>query len=65
MYINFEDESADLNFTLSQSPHLKADKSYAVRDLWLHEDIGTAKDFFFGSGVASHDVRAYIFTEQS
>jgi len=64
MYINFNERTVDLNFTLSWSPHLKADKKYAVRDLWRHEDLGVFGDFFFGRDVLAHDVRAYIFTEQ-
>ncbi|KAF9531889.1 glycoside hydrolase family 27 protein [Crepidotus variabilis] len=64
MYINFNDRTVDLNFTLSRSPHLKGDKTYKVYDLWKHQDVGIAKDFFFGRDVASHDVRAYVFTEQ-
>ncbi|KAF9567826.1 glycoside hydrolase family 27 protein [Agrocybe pediades] len=63
MYINFNEVTVDLNFTLSRSPHLKADKTYAVRDLWQHKDIGTTSKFFFSGSIAPHDVRAYIFTE--
>lgn len=65
MYINFNDRTVDLNFTLAHSPHLKADKAYSVRDLWAHKDLGIATDFFFGANVASHDVRAYLFTQQA
>ncbi|KAF9055972.1 glycoside hydrolase [Panaeolus papilionaceus] len=65
MYINFNDRTVDLNFTLSRSPHLRGDKKYAVRDLWKHQDKGVISNFFFDGGIASHDVRAYIFTEQS
>ncbi|PPQ64085.1 hypothetical protein CVT24_008898, partial [Panaeolus cyanescens] len=64
MYINFNERTVDLNFTLSRSPHLRADKKYAVRDLWKHQDKGVISDFFFDGGIGSHDVRAYIFTEQ-
>lgn len=65
MYINFNDITVDLNFTFSHSPHLKADKSYSVRDLWKHEEMGVYEKFFFDGSIASHDVRAYIFTEQA
>ncbi|KAF9015722.1 glycoside hydrolase family 27 protein [Cyathus striatus] len=65
MYINFNNITVDLNFTFSHSPHLKANKKYAVRDLWQHEDKGVFGSFFFDGSIASHDVRAYIFTEQS
>lgn len=64
MYINFNDRTVDLNFSFSHSPHLQASKSYAVRDLWKHEDIGVFNDFFFDASIPTHDVRAYIFTEQ-
>lgn len=64
MYINFNDRTVDLNFTFSHSPHLQADKKYAVRDLWLHQDKGVFGEFFFDGSIPSHDVRAYIFTEQ-
>ncbi|KAF8167401.1 glycoside hydrolase family 27 protein [Crassisporium funariophilum] len=63
MYINFNDRTVDLNFTLSHSPHLNGNKRYAVRDLWKHEDKGDVSNFFFDGSIASHDVRAYIFTE--
>lgn len=64
MYINFNNRTVDLNFTFSHSPHLQADKNYAVRDLWLHQDKGVFGDFFFDGDIPSHDVRAYVFTEQ-
>lgn len=68
MYINFNPQTVDLNFTFSHSPHLKATSKYTVRDLWAHEDLtGVAGDgvdgFFFSGGVESHDVRAFVFTE--
>jgi alpha-galactosidase len=65
MYINFNERTVDLNFTFSHSPHLKADKKYAVRDLWKHQDKGVIGNFFFDGSILSHDVRAYIFTEQA
>ncbi|KAF8899110.1 glycoside hydrolase family 27 protein [Infundibulicybe gibba] len=64
MYINFNERTVDLNFTFARSPHLKADKEYAVRDLWKHEDKGVYGNYFFDGSIPSHDVRAYIFTEQ-
>ncbi|GLB35796.1 putative alpha galactosidase A [Lyophyllum shimeji] len=64
MYINFNERTVDLNFTFSHSPHLRAHKKYAVRDLWKHEDKGVFGNFFFDGSIPSHDVRAYIFTEQ-
>ncbi len=64
MYINFNDRTVDLNFTFSHSPHLKPNKKYAIRDLWKHEDIGVFGNFFFDGQITTHDVRAYIFTEQ-
>ncbi|KZP14578.1 glycoside hydrolase family 27 protein [Athelia psychrophila] len=68
MYINFNPQTVDLNFTFSHSPHLKATSKYTVRDLWAHEDLtdvaGDGVDGFFFSGeVESHDVRAFLFTE--
>ncbi|KAF8899109.1 glycoside hydrolase superfamily [Infundibulicybe gibba] len=65
MYINFNERTVDLNFTFSHSPHLKADKKYAVRDLWMHQDKGVFGNFFFDGSIPTHDVRAYIFTEQA
>ncbi|KAF5352733.1 hypothetical protein D9756_005871 [Leucocoprinus leucothites] len=65
MYINFNDRTVDLNFTFAHSPHLQADKKYAIRDLWKHEDIGVFSDFFFDGSIPSHDARVYIFTEQT
>lgn len=69
MYINFNDDTVDLNFTFSHSPHLKATGKYKVRDLWEHQDLDTiagdgVDGFFFSGGVDSHDVRAFLFTEQ-
>ncbi|KAF8575792.1 glycoside hydrolase family 27 protein [Ramaria rubella] len=63
MYINVNDFIVDLNFTFAQSPHLKADATYAVRDLWAHEDKGQFSTYFFEGGIETHDVRAYLFTE--
>ncbi|KAF7970851.1 hypothetical protein HWV62_22740 [Athelia sp. TMB] len=68
MYINFNPQTVDLNFTFSHSPHLKATSKYAVRDLWAHEDLpnlaGDGVDgYFFSGGVESHDVKAFLFTE--
>lgn len=65
MYINFNDRTVDLNFTFSHSPHLKADKAYSVRDLWKHEEKGIFRNFFFDGSIPTHDVKAYIFTEQA
>ncbi|TFK41875.1 glycoside hydrolase family 27 protein [Crucibulum laeve] len=64
MYLNFNERTVDLNFTFSHSPHLRADKKYTVRDLWKHQDKGIFGSFFFDGSIPSHDVRAYIFTEQ-
>ncbi len=64
MYINFNDRTVDLNFTLTQTPRLKQGTTYAVRDLWRHDDIGLVDTVFFDGSIASHDVRAYVFTEQ-
>ncbi|PFH52279.1 glycoside hydrolase family 27 protein [Amanita thiersii Skay4041] len=63
MYINFNEETVDLNFTFSQSGHLDGDKEYNVRDLWKQEEIGSFKEYFFEGGIEAHDVRAYMFTE--
>lgn len=68
MYINFNPQTVDLNFTFSHSPHLKAAGKYTVRDLWKREDLeGVAGDgvdgFFFSGGVESHDVKAFLFSE--
>lgn len=64
MYINFNERAVDLNFTLSRSPHLRADKNYTVRDLWEHEDKpDVVSDYFFDGNIPPHDVRAYIFKE--
>ncbi|KZW00774.1 glycoside hydrolase family 27 protein [Exidia glandulosa HHB12029] len=61
MYLNFNDNPVDLNFTFDQSPHLDPDAKYAVRDLWKHRDLGEFAQFFFDAGVDTHDVRAYLF----
>lgn len=64
MYINFNDRAVDLNFTLSRSPHLRADRNYTVRDLWKHEDKpDIVLDYLFDAHIPPHDVRAYIFKE--
>lgn len=64
MYINFNADTVDLNFTFARSPHLKGGAAYSVRDLWAHEEKGVFTDFFFDGSIATHDVRAYLFREQ-
>jgi len=64
MYINVNNDTEDLGFQFSQSPHLKADATYSVRDLWAHEEKGLFTGSFSETGIESHDVRAYLFKEQ-
>jgi len=64
MYINVNNETEDLGFQFSQSPHLKSDATYSIRDLWAHEEKGDFSGSFTETGVGSHDVRAYLFTEK-
>lgn len=63
MYINVNEESEDMTFSFSQSPQLKTNAAYSVRDLWAHKERGVFKGSFTEKDVEPHDVRAYLFTE--
>ncbi|KAJ7618125.1 glycoside hydrolase superfamily [Mycena polygramma] len=63
MALNVLNETADLFFTLAESPWLKAGRSYNVRDLWSHTDNGTVYRNITLSAVPPHGVVAMLLTD--
>ncbi|EIW55385.1 glycoside hydrolase family 27 protein [Trametes versicolor FP-101664 SS1] len=63
MLINTLDEPADLFFSLTESPWIRAGRQYAVRDLWTHTANGTAVRNFTARGVPPHGVAALLLTD--
>ncbi|KAI0822885.1 glycoside hydrolase family 27 protein [Trametes gibbosa] len=63
MLINTLDEPADMFFSLTESPWIRAGRQYAVRDLWTHTDNGTAVRNFTARAVPAHGVVALLLKD--
>jgi len=63
MLLNTLDEPADMNFTLVESPWIRAGRQYSVRDLWSHTNNGTAVRTFTAPAVAPHGVIALLLQD--
>ncbi|KAH9917693.1 glycoside hydrolase family 27 protein [Epithele typhae] len=63
MLINTLSKPADMFFSLTESPWIRAGRQYAVRDLWTHTDNGTAIRNFTAKAVPAHGVVALLLTD--
>nr|GAT51695.1 glycoside hydrolase family 27 protein [Mycena chlorophos] len=63
MLLNTLDEPADMLFSLTESPWIRAGRQYSVRDLWTHTDNGTAVRNFTASAVPAHGVVALLLKD--
>ncbi|TFK37980.1 glycoside hydrolase family 27 protein [Crucibulum laeve] len=63
MLLNVLNEPADLSFTLTESPWIRAGRQYAVRDLWSHTDNGTAVRNMTIHNVPTHGVIALLLSD--
>ncbi|KAF7319163.1 Alpha-galactosidase [Mycena chlorophos] len=63
MLLNTLDEPADMFFSLTESPWIRAGRQYSVRDLWTHTDNGTAVRNFTASAVPAHGVVALLLKD--
>ncbi|KDQ32138.1 glycoside hydrolase family 27 protein [Pleurotus ostreatus PC15] len=63
MLLNVLDEPADMFFTLTESPWIRAGRQYAMRDLWTHTDNGTAVRNVTIHGVPAHGVVALLLRD--
>ncbi|KAI3612636.1 glycoside hydrolase family 27 protein [Moniliophthora roreri] len=63
MLINVLDQPADMSFTLTESPWIRAGRQYSVRDLWTHTDNGTAVRNFTAHNVPAHGVVALLLKD--
>ncbi|KAJ3514918.1 hypothetical protein NMY22_g14592 [Coprinellus aureogranulatus] len=63
MLLNTLNEPADLFFTLTESPWIRAGRQYSVRDLWTHTENGTAVRNFTAPAVPPHGVVALLLKD--
>ncbi|KAH9848316.1 glycoside hydrolase family 27 protein [Lenzites betulinus] len=63
MLINTLDSPADMFFSLTESPWIRAGRQYSVRDLWTHTDNGTAVRNFTAHAVPAHGVVALLLKD--
>lgn len=63
MLLNTLDHPADMFFSLTESPWIRAGRQYTVRDLWTHTDNGTAIRNFTAYAVPAHGVVALLLTD--
>ncbi|KAF8153249.1 glycoside hydrolase family 27 protein [Crassisporium funariophilum] len=63
MLLNTLDHPADMFFSFTESPWIRAGHQYAVRDLWSHTDNGTHVRNFTAHAVPSHGVAALLLTD--
>ncbi|KAH9925139.1 glycoside hydrolase superfamily [Fomitopsis serialis] len=61
--LNTLSEPADMFFNLTESPWIRAGRSYSVRDLWTHSDNGTAIRNFTAEVVPAHGVVALLLQD--
>ncbi|KAI0027511.1 hypothetical protein K488DRAFT_61307, partial [Vararia minispora EC-137] len=63
--LNALDEPADMFFSLTESPWIRAGKIINVQDSWAHTDNGTAIRNFTATDVPAHGVVALLLTDTS
>ncbi|KAL6301847.1 glycoside hydrolase family 27 protein [Sparassis latifolia] len=63
MLLNTLDEPADMSFSLTESPWIRAGRQYSVRDLWTHTDNGTVVRNFTAHAVPAHGVVALLLRD--
>ncbi|KAF5357189.1 hypothetical protein D9756_006385 [Leucocoprinus leucothites] len=63
MLINVLDEPADMFFSLTESPWIRAGRQYSVRDLWAHTDNGTVVRNMTIPQVPPHGVVALLLKD--
>ncbi|KAJ3561748.1 hypothetical protein NP233_g10006 [Leucocoprinus birnbaumii] len=63
MLINDLDTPADMFFSLTESPWIRAGRQYSVRDLWTHTDNGTAVRNMTVHNVPPHGVVALLLKD--
>ncbi|KAK2464520.1 hypothetical protein APHAL10511_003499 [Amanita phalloides] len=63
MLINVLDHPADMFFSLTESPWIRAGRQYHVRDLWTHTDNGTVVRNMTIYNVPSHGVVALLLRD--
>ncbi|KDR80408.1 hypothetical protein GALMADRAFT_136897 [Galerina marginata CBS 339.88] len=63
MLLNTLDQPSTLSFNLTESPFIRAGRTYSVRDLWAHTDNGTAIRTFTAKNVPPHGVVALLLKD--
>ncbi|KAJ7500310.1 glycoside hydrolase family 27 protein [Mycena galericulata] len=63
MLLNVLDEPADMFFSLTESPWIRAGRQYFIRDLWSHTDNGTAVRNVSVPAVPPHGVVALLLRD--
>jgi len=63
MLLNVLDHPADMYFSLTESPWIRAGRQYSVRDLWSHTDNGTAVRNITIQQVPAHGVVALLLKD--
>jgi len=63
MLLNVLDEPADMFFSLTESPWIRAGRQYSVRDLWSHTNNGTAVRNITVHQVPPHGVVALLLKD--
>jgi alpha-galactosidase len=63
MLINVLDRPADMFFSLTESPWIRAGRQYHIRDLWAHTNNGTAVRNLTVRSVPPHGVVALLLTD--
>jgi len=63
MLINVFDHPADLSFSLTESPWIRAGRQYRVRDLWTHTNNGTVVRGMTIPNVPPHGVVALLLKD--
>lgn len=63
MLLNVLDHPADMFFSLTESPWIRAGRQYSVRDLWTHTDNGTVVRNMTVPQVPAHGVVALLLKD--
>ncbi|KXN84638.1 putative alpha-galactosidase B [Leucoagaricus sp. SymC.cos] len=63
MLVNVLDQPADMFFSLTESPWIRAGRQYSVRDLWSHTNNGTAIRNMTIHSVPAHGVAALLLKD--
>jgi len=63
MLINVLDHPADMFFSLTESPWIRAGRQYHIRDLWTHTHNGTVVRNLTVHSVPAHGVVALLLTD--